>query len=306
MINLSWDDAKRYATWLSKVAGKTYRLLSEAEWEYAARAKSQTAYSWGDEIGKHKANCDDCGSEWDRQTAPVGSFAPNAFGLYDMQGNVAEWVEDIPHTDYDGAPVDGSAWTAEENCNSCGGKVVIIVKRGGSYRHPPQELRSGVPRLLAQPRKWKQQTSASASRGRLTLSSLPLCLLDLRRSPGRSVRFGRLVEAGICNGDRRGRAISLFPYGRLMKCSSRAGGCARNRDQSVSRYGCAISGRASLIHSNFAISVSNLARSLDSVALSGDCSVSRTMMSRAWRYSTSACTVLPCWASTPATLAWRS
>ena len=139
VINVTWDDAKRYAAWLSKVTGKTYRLLSESEWEYAARAKTQTVYFWGDEIGKNKANCDGCGSEWDgRQTAPVGSFAPNAFGLYDMQGNVAEWLEDIPHANYEGAPADGAAWTAEENCILCEWHIV----RGGSYRDAPQELRS--------------------------------------------------------------------------------------------------------------------------------------------------------------------
>src|SRR5262245_14217833 len=80
-INVSWYDAQRYAAWLSKMTGKSYRLLSEAEWEYAARAGTKTSYSWGDEIGKGKANCLGCGSEWDgKRTAPVGSFAANAFG----------------------------------------------------------------------------------------------------------------------------------------------------------------------------------------------------------------------------------
>jgi formylglycine-generating enzyme required for sulfatase activity len=92
VINVSWDDALAYANWLSSVTGKPYRLLSEAEYEYAARAGSQTKYPWGDEIkpnGKVMANCDGCGSRWDnKQTAPVGSLAANAFGLYDMVGNV--------------------------------------------------------------------------------------------------------------------------------------------------------------------------------------------------------------------------
>ena len=112
VINVTWDDAQRYVAWLSRMTGKPYRLLSEAEWEYAARAGTQTAYSWGDKIGKGNANCNGCGSQWDNmQPAPVGSFAPNAFGLNDMHGNVWEWVEDCYHDNYDGAPTDGSAWT---------------------------------------------------------------------------------------------------------------------------------------------------------------------------------------------------
>ena len=118
VINVTWDDAQRYAAWLSKMTGKPYRLLSEAEWEYAARAGSNKRYSWGDEIGKGNANCRACGSEWDaKQTAPVGSFAANQFGLYDMHGNVWEWVEDCYHGNYEGAPTDGSAWTAGANCS---------------------------------------------------------------------------------------------------------------------------------------------------------------------------------------------
>ena len=94
-INISWQDAKAYVTWLSHKTGVSYRLLTDNEWEYAARAGTSTAYYWGDKAGKNLANCDGCGSPWDNQsTAPVGSFAPNAFGLYDMLGNVWQWVED--------------------------------------------------------------------------------------------------------------------------------------------------------------------------------------------------------------------
>ena len=83
--NVTWDDARYYAAWLSRMTGKPYRLLSEAEFEYAARAGTQTAYPWGDEIGENNANCDGCGSLWDgRQPSPVGSFAANRFGLHDM------------------------------------------------------------------------------------------------------------------------------------------------------------------------------------------------------------------------------
>ena len=116
----SWDDAQQYVAWLSKMTGKPYRLLTEAEWEYAARAGTTTAYYWGDEIGKGNANCNGCGSQWDnRQTSPVGSFKPNAFGLYDMAGNVWQWVQDCYHDNYDGAPTDGSAWTGGDCSQPC-------------------------------------------------------------------------------------------------------------------------------------------------------------------------------------------
>jgi formylglycine-generating enzyme required for sulfatase activity len=135
VIYVSWDDAQQYVAWLSRMTGKPYRLLSEAEWEYAARAGSTTAYSWGDEIGKNNAVCRGCGSDWDgRQTAPVGSFAPNAFGLHDMRGNVSEWVEDCYHENYDETPNDGSAWTTPD----CGSHLV----RGGSWLNQPRFLRS--------------------------------------------------------------------------------------------------------------------------------------------------------------------
>jgi formylglycine-generating enzyme required for sulfatase activity len=138
VINVAWDDAQRYVAWLSKMAGKTYRLLSEGEWEYAARASTQTAYSWGNEIGKRNANCNNWGSKWDyRQTAPVGSFAANAFGLYDMHGNVGEWVEDCVSSDYNGAPADGSAWTVGANCNG-------RIYRDGSWNLAPNRLRSAI------------------------------------------------------------------------------------------------------------------------------------------------------------------
>jgi formylglycine-generating enzyme required for sulfatase activity len=136
VINVSWYDAQRYAAWLSKMTGKSYRLLSEAEWEYAARAGTKTSYSWGDEIGKRKANCLGCGSEWDgKRTAPVGSFAANAFGLHDMHGNASEWVEDCYHANYDGAPADGLAWTAGGDCSS-------RILRGGGWNSSPVNLRS--------------------------------------------------------------------------------------------------------------------------------------------------------------------
>jgi formylglycine-generating enzyme required for sulfatase activity len=135
VINVSWDDVKAYVAWLSKKTGKTYRLLSEAEREYVTRAGTQTAYSWGDGIGKGNANCNGCGSEWDnKQTAPVGSFAANAFGLYDMHGNVGEWTQDCWQDNYNGAPTDGSARTSGD----CSRRGV----RGGSWYVAPVYLRS--------------------------------------------------------------------------------------------------------------------------------------------------------------------
>jgi formylglycine-generating enzyme required for sulfatase activity len=137
-INVTWNDAQTYVKWLSGITGKEYRLLSEAEFEYAARSGTLTNYPWGDEIklaGKAMANCDGCGSRWDgKQTARVGSFAANRFGLYDMVGNVFEWVEDCRHDDYQGAPADGSAWTS--------GDCSRRVSRSGSWYTNPDSLRS--------------------------------------------------------------------------------------------------------------------------------------------------------------------
>ena len=139
-INVSWDDAKTYINWLSRFTHKQYRLLSEAEYEYAARAGTQTAYPWGDDVklnAKAMANCDGCGSKWDRkQPAPVGSFESNLFGLFDMVGNVHEWVEDCNHDSYQGAPTDGSAWTSGGHCS-------MRVVRGGSYINYAIAIRSG-------------------------------------------------------------------------------------------------------------------------------------------------------------------
>ena len=135
VMNVSWDDAQSYVSWLSARTGKMYRLLSESEWEYVARAGTETAYSWGDSIGVNRANCDCCGSQWDNEkTAPVGSFAANAWGVYDMHGNVAEWVQDCWNDNYEGAPTDGSAWESEDSSDR--------ILRGGSWSDEPSALRS--------------------------------------------------------------------------------------------------------------------------------------------------------------------
>ena len=134
VVNVSWDNAQSYVSWLSDRTGKTYRLLSESEWEYVARAGTETAYSWGDSIGVNRANCNGCGSQWDaKMTAPVGSFSANAWGVHDMHGNVREWVQDCIKY-YKGAPADGSAWESE----GCSDRVL----RGGSWYNDPSEIRS--------------------------------------------------------------------------------------------------------------------------------------------------------------------
>jgi formylglycine-generating enzyme required for sulfatase activity len=140
VIFVSRDDALHYVAWLSQMTGQPYRLLSEAEYEYAARAGTHTIYPWGDEVqlnGAAMANCDKCGSTWDdKQTAPVGSFAPNQFGLYDMVGNVWEWIQDCAHPNYNGAPTDGTAWQGAD-CNG-------LVIRGGSWNFSPESVRSAM------------------------------------------------------------------------------------------------------------------------------------------------------------------
>ena len=152
VILVSWEEAKAYAAWLSKTSGKTYRLLSEAEWEYAARAGTRTARFWGENpdqacayanvadetekaqggniVSRTRHNCSD-GYPY---TAPVGSFRPNGFGLYDVIGNVWEWTEDCYHETYRGAPADGSVW----NDDQCSGYVL----RGGGLYGDPQGARS--------------------------------------------------------------------------------------------------------------------------------------------------------------------
>ena len=147
---VSWEDAQAYVRWLSQQSGKTYRLLSEAQWEYAARAGSDEARFWGsgtdracqfanvyDATGKAKHNfryenfgCDDGYAV----TAPAGSFKPNAFGLYDMLGNVSEWVEDCWNDSYASTPADGRVWATGD----CSRRVI----RGGGWDYIPQFVRS--------------------------------------------------------------------------------------------------------------------------------------------------------------------
>ena len=143
-VCVSWDDAQAYVAWLSRQTGRRYRLLSEAEWEFAARAGTRAARYWGeDESGSCRhANGVDAGAGSDEtacndghaRTAPVGSYAANAFGLHDVLGNVWEWTQDCWHDDYAGAPSDGRAWER----GACKRRVV----RGGSWINRPQFLRA--------------------------------------------------------------------------------------------------------------------------------------------------------------------
>ena len=141
VINISWYDAVAYTEWLSARTGEPYRLPTEAEWEYAARAGSTTQYSWGDEVGDNRANCDGCGSRWDdTKAAPVGSFSANAWGLHDMHGNVQEWVQDCWNGNYRAAPTDGSA----RESGDCEERVL----RGGSWNFPSKDSRAAARRRL--------------------------------------------------------------------------------------------------------------------------------------------------------------
>ena len=140
---VNWNDAKEFVRKLSAKTGKTYRLLSEAEWEYVARAGSSTIYWWGDTASHEYANygTDKCcgglarGRDRWKNTSPVGSFAANRFGLHDIHGNVWEWTEDCWHENYSGAPTDGSAWTRKGECDR-------RVLRGGSWDFIPRVVRS--------------------------------------------------------------------------------------------------------------------------------------------------------------------
>ncbi len=146
VVCVSWEDAQAYVRWLSRRTGKSYRLPSESEWEYAARGGSSTVRFWGDgwddqclfANGADEANasftqgpiCDD-GFE---RTAPVGTFAANGFGLHDALGNAWEWTQDCHNLKYEGAPSDGSAWES--------GDCTVRVMRGGGYTNDPKDLRS--------------------------------------------------------------------------------------------------------------------------------------------------------------------
>jgi formylglycine-generating enzyme required for sulfatase activity len=144
VVGVNWHDAQQYLRWLGEATGRHYRLPSEAEWEYACRAGTKTAFSFGDTISTGQANYDGNFSynggargEYRRGTTPPGMFPPNPWGLCDMHGNVWEWVQDVVHDNYEGAPLDGSAW--EE-----GGDKARRILRGGCWLYNPRYLRSAL------------------------------------------------------------------------------------------------------------------------------------------------------------------
>jgi formylglycine-generating enzyme required for sulfatase activity len=136
VIKVSWNHAQSYVDWLSEETGEDYRLLSEAEWEYAARAGTTTKYWWGDDISPEKANYGAIQDIGPKKTTPVGSYPANPWGLFDVHGNVWEWVEDCWNDSYQGAPADGSAWTTGD----CSRRVL----RGGSWFIDPEFLRAAL------------------------------------------------------------------------------------------------------------------------------------------------------------------
>ena len=156
VIHIARGDAEEFAAWLSRATGHRYRLPSEAEWEYAARAGTTTAYHWGDEPGIGMAVCDGCGSRWDnRATAPAGSFPPNAFGLHDMLGNVSEWVADCWVESHEGAPGDGSPRIRESRWWR-GGTCERPTLRGGSWRSYSWAVRAAA-RTFWRPGPWRER-----------------------------------------------------------------------------------------------------------------------------------------------------
>jgi formylglycine-generating enzyme required for sulfatase activity len=136
VINVSWEDTKLFLTWLSQKTGQRYRLPTEAEWEYAARAGTKTPFWWGRDAGTGRAQCATCVNPPPQKMAPVGSFRPNGFGLYDTSGNAAEWVEDCWNDNYRNAPKETSAWTS--------GDCRLRVLRGGNFTSPATAIRSAA------------------------------------------------------------------------------------------------------------------------------------------------------------------
>ena len=169
VIRVSWEDVQSYVDWLSLKTGHPYRLLSESEWEYVARAGTSTSFYYGETISPDQANYRENGLG---QTLPVGSYPANAFGLYDVNGNVWEWLQDCWNDSYSGAPSDGSAWESEQ-CRSC-------VLRGGTWYGNVWKWLQGLARDLA----WESEQCRVLRGGAWGTS--PLSLRSANRSRGHS------------------------------------------------------------------------------------------------------------------------
>lgn len=160
--SISWDDAIDYIIWLNSNTGKKYRLPTESEWEYVAKSGGNDPFSFGGKIGINKANCADCKSRWDNKTtSPVGSFSKNKFGIYDIHGNVWEWVKDCPYAYLENID-NGSPWIENEGGVDCTTKRII---RGGGYQSSSEELISWN-RAYANPkgRTWDRPSSFTSSK----------------------------------------------------------------------------------------------------------------------------------------------
>ncbi len=131
--NISWDDAEQYLAWLSRLTGHRYRMPSEAEWEYAARANTKTRYWWGDQFRPDMSSCHSCSAEVSANPPKAGVFPANAFGVRDVTGSVSQWVADCWHKNFRGAPTNGGAWEAP--------RCATRVLRGGSWTSTPEDLR---------------------------------------------------------------------------------------------------------------------------------------------------------------------
>ncbi len=214
VINVSWDDAQEYVAWLSRKTGRAYRLLSEAEWEYVARAGTTTKYWWGNRASHDYANygTDECcagvavGKDRWEYTAPVGSFEANTFGVFDTAGNVWEWVEDCWHSSYKSAPVVGSAWTT--------GDCDMRVLRGGTWILYPGGLRSAIRGRVGT----GVRTVGSGFRVARTLDqvlALHLLLGCVGCAPGENVSWRRAKRE---EGDVTGLRYLSFGWAQRLSC----------------------------------------------------------------------------------------